>query len=117
MAVRGSTTVWPYQFLLASSPKSCITRVSSCNNSIILDFSNTNYKTIAQRNQHVADHISSECISTVTSAAAFKKARIRLSSTPFPKTNTTSSLLETIGSFRLKLKAIACYCGVCQIYD
>ncbi|GAB2293520.1 hypothetical protein Dimus_027727 [Dionaea muscipula] len=122
VAARGSTAFWPHQFLPASSPKSCITSLSSCSSSSILDFSNTSCKAIAQRNQHAADHNSSECNSTVTGAAASKKARIRLPSTPplkvrkeklgdritalhqlvspFGKTDTASVLLEAIGYIR-----------------
>ncbi|GAB4842254.1 hypothetical protein Ancab_012222 [Ancistrocladus abbreviatus] len=99
----------------ASSPKSCVTTLSSNN---ILDFSNNN-KGHEVRSQQ-ADH-SSECNSTATGGVA-KKARVQPSSTPplkvrkeklgdritalhqlvspFGKTDTASVLLEAIGYIR-----------------
>ncbi|KAI7986031.1 Transcription factor bHLH68 [Camellia lanceoleosa] len=102
---------WSHQVMPVSSPRSCVTNLSSSN---MLDFSNNK---IDGRNQH-PDH-SPECNSTATGGVP-KKARVQSSSTqpplkvrkeklgdritalhqlvsPFGKTDTASVLLEVIG--------------------
>lgn len=104
----GANPTWSAQMIPVSSPKSCVTTLSSN----MLDFSN--------KNSH--PH-SSECNSRATSGAPNKKARVQPSSTqstfkvrkeklgdritalhqlvsPFGKTDTASVLLEAIGYVR-----------------
>ncbi|XP_065865249.1 transcription factor bHLH68-like isoform X2 [Euphorbia lathyris] len=103
-----------------SSPRSCVTSLSS--NSNMLDFSYTNTTTNPDASNHQTDQ-SSECKSTATGGSACKKARVQPSSSqpplkvrkeklgdritalhqlvsPFGKTDTASVLLEAIGYIR-----------------
>ncbi|KAG5549462.1 hypothetical protein RHGRI_014710 [Rhododendron griersonianum] len=106
----GKPANWP-QMMAASSPKSCVTSLSSN----MLDFSNK------ADGRHPPPDRSSECNSTAT-GGALKKARVQPSSTqsfkvrkeklgdritalhqlvsPFGKTDTASVLLEAIGYIR-----------------
>lgn len=110
---------WSHSALPASSPKSCVTSLSSTNN--ILDFSTSKRSLQAGSRQHV-DHSNSECNSTATGGASNKKPRVQSSSnpplkvrkeklgdritalhqlvSPFGKTDTASVLLEAIGYIR-----------------
>ncbi|KAK3219870.1 hypothetical protein Dsin_013840 [Dipteronia sinensis] len=117
---------WSQQIMAVSSPRSCVTSLSSNN---ILDFSynaeaadHTNNNNIVT--QHNPDHhSSSECNSTATTGGVCKKARVQPSTSqpplkvrkeklgdritslhqlvsPFGKTDTASVLLEAIGYIR-----------------
>ncbi|KAK2654763.1 hypothetical protein Ddye_014619 [Dipteronia dyeriana] len=119
-------TAWSQQIMAVSSPRSCVTSLSSNN---ILDFSynaeaadHTNNNNIII--QHNPDHhSSSECNSTATTGGVCKKARVQPSTSqpplkvrkeklgdritslhqlvsPFGKTDTASVLLEAIGYIR-----------------
>lgn len=115
-----AAAAWP-QMMPVSSPRSCVTSLSTNNN--ILDFS-YNKQEAATNNHPPVNHSSSECNSSSTgTGGVVKKARVQPSSSqpplkvrkeklgdritalhqlvsPFGKTDTASVLLEAIGYIR-----------------
>ncbi|KAK7261799.1 hypothetical protein RIF29_28119 [Crotalaria pallida] len=111
---------WSNMLPINSSPRSCVTSLSSNNNNI-LDFT---YNKVDQRKfNQLSDQTTSECNSTTTSVGVSKKARVQQTSSqpplkvrkeklgdritalhqlvsPFGKTDTASVLLEAIGYIR-----------------
>ncbi|KAL5822819.1 hypothetical protein ACOSQ3_020724 [Xanthoceras sorbifolium] len=135
-----AAAAWSQQIMAVSSPRSCVTSLSS---NILLDFSYTEADHHRNINniQPPPDHSSSECNSTAANGGACKKARVQPSSSqpplkvrkeklgdritalhqlvsPFGKTDTASVLLEAIGYIRFlqgQIEALSSpYLGTCS---